>query len=93
MQVLLQANAGVDGPLAEDGVSALAVATYYGHIDVMRVLLAHGANPRHTSTKVGETPVTIAQTSNDIEAMRLLGLNTDVVQVMLLWNAFCSDWT
>lgn len=67
----------MDEPWEEGGASALAVATYYGHLDVMRLLIAHGADVNRPSAKNdGDTPLTIVKRSDDNEAKKILGIKT-----------------
>lgn len=47
------------GERALNGISALHNAMYYGHLDVARLLIAHGADTRALN-KYGETPFQIA---------------------------------
>ncbi|MFE9011149.1 ankyrin repeat domain-containing protein [Streptomyces cyaneofuscatus] len=57
---LLSDGAEVDG-LGGDGRSALDLAVHAGHVDVVRVLLEAGADPRQTAGAYGEvTPLCLA---------------------------------
>eukprot|EP00035_Acanthoeca_spectabilis_P038953 m.57730 g.57730 ORF g.57730 m.57730 type:complete len:821 (-) comp9370_c0_seq2:1719-4181(-) len=77
VEIIVKAGRNVDEPWETDGSSPLAVATFFGHLDVMRVLLALGADVNYASAKNdGETPLSVAKKSSDNEAKKLLGLKT-----------------
>ncbi len=57
---MLDAGLAVD-TLNRDGASALHVAAYAGHFDVVRVLSARGANAHLRDARYGSTPRTWAQ--------------------------------
>jgi ankyrin repeat protein len=78
----LQRAVGNPGEFADRGQTALAIAANRGHLDVCRVLLDAGADPRvrpHPSLP-GFTLLTAAATGGDVELCRTLlarGLDVD----------------
>lgn len=65
----------MDKPAFKGGGSPLAIATWMGHTDIMRQLLAAGADPHAVSAaNDGDTPILIAERSGDAEVMKVLGL-------------------
>jgi ankyrin repeat protein len=71
---------GVQGALASNvdvnaldakGHRALILAIAYGHVDVVRALLAHGANPNLPDTH-GTTPLGAAHARGNFEILKVL---------------------
>jgi uncharacterized protein len=53
------------------GRRALILAIEYGHVDIVRTLLAHGANPNLADT-YGATPRSAAHARGNFEILALL---------------------
>jgi ankyrin repeat protein len=69
VELLLQAGAKVNAEPRHD--SALATAALWGQIEIMRLLLANGANPNHRDDS-NQTALMSAVMSKNAEAVRLL---------------------
>ncbi len=73
----LLCRSGADITIASiDGMTPLHHAASVGSVGVMRVLLAHGANP-HAETTSGKTVMAIAREKNHEAAVRLLLITPD----------------
>ena len=77
--VELLLKAGANANLQDDtGFTPLNTAAEHGHIEVMRLLLAHGADPNlacpsdQASTVNGQAPIHSAAIRGDVEMLRLL---------------------
>ena len=70
-EVLLEAGAGVDVQTNPQGYSPLHSAAFAGHVEAIRVLLAHGADRTLTNYR-GERPADTARRTGQGEATRLL---------------------
>jgi ankyrin repeat protein len=82
VQLLVDAGAEVNIQ-DKDGLSPLMVASYEGHVDVVRALLAKGA--RHDATnRNGHTPLHFAYANNKPQVIELL------LQVRELLSISCT---
>lgn len=54
------------------GVQPLIIASYRGHVDLVRLLLSRGVNPNARSPNTGNTPLMIAAQARQPEIMRVL---------------------
>lgn len=80
-ELVRQGDAAQLGPLLDAGLKAnlrnhkgdtlLMLATYHGHLDAARLLLAHGANP-DTRNDQGQSPIVGAAFKGNAEMVELL---------------------
>jgi ankyrin repeat protein len=71
VKALLARRADVSVAIPATGQTALMWATAAGHPDVMRELIAHGADV-HAPSKIGFTPLLFAARNGDIAAAKIL---------------------
>ena len=70
-EVLLGVGAGVNVQTDPQGYAPLHSAAFAGHVEAIRVLLAHGAN-RELVNYRGERPTDTARRTGQTEAVRVL---------------------
>jgi len=63
---------GVDANASMEGATALAAASYHGHVSIVEFLLQHGAAPNTTVPELSRTALHIAAMKGHSEALRLL---------------------
>src|SRR5436190_23265263 len=68
---VVQDGIGVNA-LSSDGQTPLTVAVATGNVDIVKKLLAAGADPNQASGKNGETPLTLATRRGSEELVALL---------------------
>ena len=87
MEVLLGAGASVDDTDLE-GRTALHVASFYGHVEVVRLLLEHGAQLNTATSTSRSTPLHLAALSGHIEVVvELLKAGADPnITMNLIWE-------
>lgn len=73
VRLLLEAGADIDSQdVPGSGMTALAVATLQRRLEVVRLLLDHGANKETATWSGGTRPLHLAVFENDVEGVRLL---------------------
>jgi ankyrin repeat protein len=70
-EVLLAADAGVNVQTDPQGYAPLHSAAFAGHVEAMRVLLAHGADRALVNYR-GERPADTARRTGQAEAVAVL---------------------
>jgi ankyrin repeat protein len=73
LQDALAGNVDVNA-LDADGQTALILAIQHNHVEIVRALLAHGANP-NTANSRGFTPLRAARARNNLAILTALESN------------------
>lgn len=70
-RALIDHGAAVDTPMGRQRITPLMIAAIRGHVDLVRLLLAHGADPRSQDGK-GRTALTLATTKGHADVAQVL---------------------
>lgn len=89
---LLEAGANPNGT-NPNGTTPLMMAAGYGYTDIVKILLAHGANPR-MATKDGITALDLARSGvPDIDRFTVFDCQDDTVRTLLAADPTLPDHT
>ena len=76
VELLLASGADLESPETDSGATPLHVAAGWGRVDVVRFLLAQGANPK-SKNKQGLTPEQVAAASQQQDVVKLLSTTVE----------------
>lgn len=77
-------NAGVDvNVMARDGTRPITTASYHGHLDIVKLLIKHGADLKFTDSSASDVsnPLIVAASNNQARVIKLLLANGAIIDL------------